>query len=155
MSPYPADLTASQAVRRLGVSRKALLLYERHGLVEPQRSAAGWRLYGPNEMARAAAVVEMRNLGLSLAEVKRMIGGELQAMDAALSAHQARLERQIDVVSERLRAVNDLRAGISRGHKPTPEELAHGLRQRPKISVCFDLPGPGAVNASSLIAMRR
>lgn len=142
MSPHSSDLTASQAVRRLGVSRKALLLYERHGLIEPQRSAAGWRLYGPEEMARAAAIVELRNLGLSLAEVKRAHGGELQSIDAALSAHQARLQRQIAMVSERLRAVNELRAGLSLGHKLTPGELDRCLRRKPNISVLFDLPWP-------------
>jgi DNA-binding transcriptional MerR regulator len=136
------DLTASQAVHLLGISRKALLLYERHGLIEPHRSSAGWRLYGPDEMLRASAIVELRGLGLSLAEVKRAIGGDPQSLDMALSAHQAQLQRQIAVVSERLRAVNDLRAGLADGHKPVIGELNRCLRQAPKISVAFDLPWP-------------
>jgi len=39
---------------RLGVSAKALRLYEQRGLIAPLRTAAGWRVYGPDEMARAA-----------------------------------------------------------------------------------------------------
>jgi DNA-binding transcriptional MerR regulator len=142
VSPFPRDLTASQAVYRLGISRKALLLYERHGLIEPHRSPAGWRLYGPDEMVRASAIVELRSLGLSLAEVKRVLDGDTKSLDSALSAHQARLRGQIAVASEKLHAVSDLRAGLADGHKPVIEELDRCLRQNPKISVALDLPWP-------------
>ncbi|HRD47212.1 MAG TPA: MerR family transcriptional regulator, partial [Caulobacter sp.] len=46
-------LNASEAARRLGVSVKALRLYEKRGLLTPPRTGAGWRVYGPAEMARA------------------------------------------------------------------------------------------------------
>jgi len=36
-------INPSEAVRRLGVSAKALRLYEQRGLVEPVRTAAGRR----------------------------------------------------------------------------------------------------------------
>jgi predicted site-specific integrase-resolvase len=36
-------LTASEAAERLGVSTKALRLYEQRGLVTPSRTAAGYR----------------------------------------------------------------------------------------------------------------
>ena len=36
-------LNASEAAGRLGVSAKALRLYEQRGLLAPLRSAAGWR----------------------------------------------------------------------------------------------------------------
>src|SRR4051794_37997908 len=66
----PAEfLNASEAARRLGVSVKALRLYEQRGLVTPIRSAAGWRAYGPNEMGRAAEIAALRGLGFSLAQV--------------------------------------------------------------------------------------
>ncbi|MDP1639637.1 MAG: MerR family transcriptional regulator [Hyphomicrobium sp.] len=41
-------LSASEAASRLGVSAKALRLYEQRGLIAPIRSAAGWRAYGPD-----------------------------------------------------------------------------------------------------------
>jgi DNA-binding transcriptional MerR regulator len=49
-------LNASEAARRLGVSTKALRLYEARNLITPNRTAAGWRAYGPEEMARAAEI---------------------------------------------------------------------------------------------------
>lgn len=50
----------SAAAKRLGVSPKALRHYERHGLLEPIRTAAGWRAYGAAEMERAAEIVALR-----------------------------------------------------------------------------------------------
>ena len=59
-------LNASEAASRLGVSAKALRLYEQRGLLAPLRSAAGWRAYGPDEMSRAREIVALRALGFSL-----------------------------------------------------------------------------------------
>ncbi|HRD79092.1 MAG TPA: MerR family transcriptional regulator, partial [Hyphomicrobiaceae bacterium] len=41
------------------MSAKALRLYEERGLLKPLRTAAGWRAYGQEEMARATVVVEL------------------------------------------------------------------------------------------------
>lgn len=45
------------AARQLGVSVKALRVYEARGLIAPQRTAAGWRVYGPEQMNRAREVI--------------------------------------------------------------------------------------------------
>ncbi|MEI9902005.1 MAG: MerR family transcriptional regulator [Hyphomicrobium sp.] len=39
-------LLPSEAAERLGVSTKALRVYEEHGLVTPVRTATGWRPMG-------------------------------------------------------------------------------------------------------------
>src|SRR6187455_1567013 len=88
-------LNASAAARQLGVSTKALRLYEERGLISPRRTAAGWRAYGPGEMARAAEIVALRALGLSLAQVTRVLGGDPRGLEPALAAHQATLEGRI------------------------------------------------------------
>jgi hypothetical protein len=45
-------LSPSETARSLGVSVKALRVYEAEGLVEPHRTEAGWRVYGPDQMTR-------------------------------------------------------------------------------------------------------
>ena len=80
-------LNLSEAARRLGVSPKALRLYEQRGLVVPGRTVAGWRAYGPDEMARAGEIVALRALGLSLTEVARVIAGEPHVLVLTLSVH--------------------------------------------------------------------
>ncbi len=59
----------AEAARRLGVSVKALRVYESHGLVKPLRTAADWRTYGPNEIVRLHQIVALKRLGLSLARI--------------------------------------------------------------------------------------
>lgn len=73
-------LSSSTAAQQLGVSVKALRLYEQRGLIAPRRSPAGWRAYGPDEMVRAAEIVALRALGLSLAQVARVLGDDPQGL---------------------------------------------------------------------------
>ena len=88
-------LNPSEAAKRLGVSSKALRLYEQRGLVAPVRTAAGWRAYGPGEMARAAEIAALRALGLSLAQVAQVLDGDAKSLEPALAAHQCALEDRI------------------------------------------------------------
>ncbi|MGF7149512.1 DNA-binding transcriptional MerR regulator [Sphingomonas zeicaulis] len=103
----PRNLTAAQAAAQLGVSAKALRIYERHGLIRPGRSAAGWRLYDADAMARAGEVVALRRLGLGLARIAAVLAGAPNALDAALAAQAARLGAEagaVDAALRRLRA---------------------------------------------------
>jgi len=135
-------LNPSAAAQRLGVSTKALRLYEQHGLITPDRTAAGWRAYGPDEMARAAEIVTLRALGLSLSQVARVLGDDPQGLEPALAAHQATLEGRIRQLAGAVEKVRDLRAGLAQGKSPTAGELVRLLRPTAEFSVAFDLPWP-------------
>jgi DNA-binding transcriptional MerR regulator len=121
------SLTASEAAKRLGVSAKALRLYEQHGLMTPGRTAAGYRMFGPAEMARAAQIVALRTLGLSLAQVARILDGGPHSLGSALAAHESELENEIRRIVCRIDKSRRLRADIARGPDP---------------SVTFKLPWP-------------
>jgi DNA-binding transcriptional MerR regulator len=95
MSNSVTFLSASEAAGRLGVTTKALRLYEQRGLVTPRRTAAGYRAYGPDEMTRASEIVALRALGLSLTQVARVLEGDSQSLESALGAHEASLEGRI------------------------------------------------------------
>lgn len=142
MNPSNRNLSPSQAASRLGVSGKALRLYERHGLLAPGRTRAGWRAYGPAEMARAAEIVSLRALGLSLAQVARVIGGDAGDLDAALAGHEARLHAQSRQIADRLDKVRRLRSEMVRGQTPGPGELAQLIHADARLVVGFDLPWP-------------
>jgi DNA-binding transcriptional MerR regulator len=135
-------LNPSDAARQLGVSAKALRLYEQRGLIAPLRTAAGWRAYSPVEMARAAEIVALRALGLSLAQVARVLDGERQDLGAALAAHQATLEGRIRELSATVEKVHRLRTDLARGQAPAAGELARLINPAAAISVAFDLPWP-------------
>ena len=135
-------LNPAEAARRLGVSAKALRLYEQHGLVAPPRTAAGWRAYGPDQMARAGEIVALRALGLSLARIADVLGGDAQALEPALAAHQTALEGQVRQLVGAVDRVRDLRAGLARGQALEAGDLAGLLAPTAGPSVAFDLPWP-------------
>ena len=142
MSSSPQFLNPSEAAKRLGVSAKALRLYEQCGLIAPTRTAAGWRTYGPAEMSRAAEIVALRALGLSLAQVAGTLKGDAQSLEPALSAHQSMLEGRARQLADTVEKVRRLRADLSKGQVPATGELAHLLNPAPRFHVTFNLPWP-------------
>jgi DNA-binding transcriptional MerR regulator len=147
-------LNPSEAAKRLGVSAKALRLYEQRGLVAPVRTAAGWRAYGPDEMARAGEIAALRALGLSLAQVARVLGGDAAGLEPALAAHQAALEHRIRDLAGAVDKVRGLRADLARGQAPAAGELAGLLAPNAGLSVAFDLPWPWGGERFELTAIR-
>jgi DNA-binding transcriptional MerR regulator len=135
-------LNPSEAAKRLGVSAKALRLYEQRGMIVPLRTAAGWRTYGPGEMTRAAEIVALRTLGLSINQVAEVLSGDAQNLEPALSAHQSMLEIRVHQLAKTLQKVRRLRADLSRGELPTAGELVHLLNPTSKFHVTFNLPWP-------------
>lgn len=135
-------LNPAEAARRLGVSAKALRLYEQRGLLAPARNAAGWRSYGPDQMARGTDIVALRALGLSLAQVARVLNGDADSLAPALAAHQALLEgraRDLDLAIDQVRK---LRADLAAGQMPNVGELTRALAPASALHVAFELPWP-------------
>jgi DNA-binding transcriptional MerR regulator len=130
----------AEAAQRLGVSPKALRLYEQRGLVAPLRSEAGWRAYGPEQMARAGEIAALRALGFSLAQVARVLAGDPAGLEPALAAHEAVLQsRRGDLVAQ-IDQVRALRARLAAGETPSLADVAALTRAEPVAA--FDLPWP-------------
>lgn len=142
MSSSAQFLNPSAAARRLGVSAKALRLYEQRGLVTPLRTEAGWRVYGPEQMSRAAEIVALRALGLSLSQVARVLGGDARALEPALAAHQAALEARIRQLATDVEKVRGLRTDLAHGREPSEAQLARLIAPAAEIKAAFDLPWP-------------
>lgn len=139
----PAEyLNPAEAARRLGVSAKALRLYEQRGLVAPVRTAAGWRAYGAEEMARAREIAVLRALGLSLAQTARVLEGDPSDLQPALAAHQAALEAQARQLAGVVDKVRELRAQLIDGQAPAAGELMRLVEPAAEPCVAFDLPWP-------------
>lgn len=140
--PNQRSLKHADAARMLGISSKALRLYEDRGLVSPGRTAAGWRVYGPAELARAEDVVALRGLGLSLGEVERVLRGDGRDLGTALASQQCVLEARMQALVVSLARVRELRGTLAEGQ--TPDLVA--LRQLDGVAdgpgVAFDLPWP-------------
>ena len=142
MNPSKMSLHASEAARELGVSTKALRLYEERGLITPKRTSAGYRIYDKHVMVRAAEVAALRALGLSLAQVARVLDGEPQDLEFALALHEAKLGEEIRHLVCTMDKVHDLRSRLGQGKVPTDGEIARLLKSSTGLSVAFELPWP-------------
>jgi DNA-binding transcriptional MerR regulator len=134
------NLSPSEAAARLGVSPKALRVYEQRGFVTPLRSAAGWRTYGPDEMAAARHVVALRGLGLSLGQIARVLGGNADVLETAFAAHQVEIEARLAALTASIARVRQLRAELAAGRMPSLADFDGLAPAAPMLS--FELPWP-------------
>lgn len=142
MDPKPQFLSPAEAASRLGISPKALRLYEERGLLAPLRTAAGWRAYGPDEMQKARKVVDLRALGLTLGEIARVLRGEVTALSRMLERHEAALLERAARLQETIANVRRTRADLECGTQPAPADLRHVVERASSYAVAFDLPWP-------------
>lgn len=98
-------LTAADCARRIGLSVRALRVYEQHGLIAPRRSGKSWRLYGPDDIARLNEVLALKSLGLSLSSIAELLKDRptdlmrlLEMQQGALRATQERAQRGLATI---------------------------------------------------------
>lgn len=135
-------LNPKEAARKLGVSVKALRIYEQRGLIEPTRTAAGWRTYGPDAMSSAAEIVTLRSMGLGLAEIAEALGNESADLEAVLAAHQCRLEAQMRQIAEKAELVRQHRSRLANSGPDSSSDRPHRRRETVEPTVAFNLPWP-------------
>jgi MerR family transcriptional regulator/heat shock protein HspR len=93
---------------------QTLRMYEARGLIEPQRSPKGTRLYSHADVEKLRRIQEMTNeLGLNLAGVERVLELEqqleraqrrLEALEQRSEAMRAEMARELDDVRRSFRA---------------------------------------------------
>jgi DNA-binding transcriptional MerR regulator len=110
--------------RRTGLAVRTIRFYSDWGIVAPAgRSPAGYRLYDVDAVARLDLVRTLRELGVDLPTIRKVVHGELP-LPAVAMAHAEALEVQIRILRLR-RAV--LTAVARRGSTPEEMELMHKL----------------------------
>jgi DNA-binding transcriptional MerR regulator len=111
-------MTVGATAKLAGVSVRTLHHYDEIGLVVPSaRSGAGYRLYGPEDVARLQEALLFRELGFALDGIKRIVNEPsyrritaLQRQRELLEAKTERLMAMIDAVDA---AVDAERRGIT------------------------------------------
>ncbi|MFE1414315.1 MerR family transcriptional regulator [Streptomyces sp. NPDC058746] len=112
--------------RRTGLPVRTIRFYSDSGLVAPTtRSPAGYRLYGLDALLRLELLRTLRELGMDLATVRRVLDRELSVAEVA-AAHADAVDAQIRVLQLR-RSV--LRAVAASGSSPEEIKLMHRLTQ--------------------------
>jgi MerR family transcriptional regulator/heat shock protein HspR len=105
----------SVAAELAGMHPQTLRVYERRGLVRPQRSAKNTRRYSRRDVERLRRIQGFTDLGLNLAGVERVL-----AMEEELAA----MVSEIDGLHARLtEAVEEVRRAVARAERSQRFEL--------------------------------
>lgn len=113
-----------ELAQRTGLTVKTVRFYSDRGIVAPaDRTHAGYRRYAPDAVARLALVRTLRELGVGLDTIRRVVDQELSLSEVA-AEHAAALDVQISILRLR-RAV--LTAAAEREPTPKEMELMHQL----------------------------
>ncbi|RKS79320.1 DNA-binding transcriptional MerR regulator [Actinomadura pelletieri DSM 43383] len=116
--------TIGDLARRTGLAVRTIRFYSDTGVVPPTcRTAAGYRLYDAAAVARLDLVRTLRDLGIDLGTVRRVLDREIGVGEVA-AAHAEAMDVQIRTLRLR-RAV--LRAIAKRGSSPEEIELMNKL----------------------------
>ncbi|WP_030845753.1 MerR family transcriptional regulator [Streptomyces griseus] len=118
-----------ELARRTGLTVKTIRFYSDRGIVAPtDRSPAGYRLYSIDAVTRLDLVRTLRELGLDLPTIRKVVDRELSLPEVA-AAHAEALTVQIRLLRLR-RAV--LTTVAERGSTPEETELMHQLARLSK-----------------------
>ena len=117
-------LSSAEAAKRLGVSTKALRLYEQRGLVAPLRNDAGWRSYGPAEISRLHQVLALKNLGLPLARIAKLMAATGDTLDTVLALQERTLKKEGTEIAHALSLVRTARRKLAHGTVLSIDDLA-------------------------------
>lgn len=93
-------LSIGEFATRSGVSARTLRHYESLGLLLPRRSANGYRVYDARDAKRLAQIVAMRQCGLPLATIGRLMSDGGGSLREVLSDHLRSLRAQGDVLAD-------------------------------------------------------
>ncbi len=134
-----ACFSIQQVSERTGLSAYTLRYYEQVGLLDPVgRDAGGRRRYTRDDVAWIAMLILMRDMGLTLGQIREfaalMREGESAAPErrALIEAHQAQVQAQVEALCESLEMIEH-KLAMMRRMESNPNEQA-GWQER-----CLDL----------------
>jgi MerR family transcriptional regulator/heat shock protein HspR len=95
----------SIAAQLANMHPQTLRMYEARGLIEPQRSPKGTRLYSQEDVEKLRRIQEMTaDLGLNLAGVERVL-----RLEQEIESMQARIEEiELEALQAQVRLANEL-----------------------------------------------
>lgn len=100
-------LTTGEMARRTGNTLRTVRFYEEEGLLHPQRSRGGHRLFEEDQLHKLRLITDLRNTGLSLPVIREVFRIKQECRNASEASEQvrsflqtqlARLQNQIDLL---------------------------------------------------------
>ena len=133
-----------------GVSIRTLRHYDEIGLLRPARVDPynGYRTYSAAQLGQLNRIVALKELGLPLAQVKRLMGGiTLEELQGMLTLRRAQLEQELDERKDKLLGVEArLRYIATEGAMPADDIVAKKIAAQGAVVMSAPAPGWGAPN---------
>ncbi|HPI41040.1 MAG TPA: MerR family transcriptional regulator [Pseudobdellovibrionaceae bacterium] len=116
-------LTIGQFSKKIGVSSKALRLYERIGLIKSHtRGENGYRYYDSSQLELAMRLKDFKKLGFTLAEIKGLLQADRDlGSDKIAEAMKARLmliTDQVDQLSQQRMQIEKILISLEKKSEP-------------------------------------
>jgi len=109
-------MRVGELAKKAGVTVRTLQYYDKEGLLSPSaESEGGFRLYNDRDMARLIQILMMKQMGFSLADIKKRLTQLDTPADVirALTEQAAEIRRQVELLSKSLEEIEALKAEIA------------------------------------------
>lgn len=127
-SQHPSpEWTIQEVVRSTGVTSRTLRHYQQVGLLAPSRTGhGGLRFYDREALLRLQRILVLRELGLGLPEIGRVLDERVEAV-SALRAHAEQLESERRRLERILDSVRTTMERLEQGDELMPETMFDGF----------------------------
>ncbi len=75
-------MTTSEVMKELGITKQALIFYEKEGLIKPARDVNNYRSYSNEDLDVLKFILFMRSMDISIDEIKLILNNQLSIRDA-------------------------------------------------------------------------
>lgn len=85
--------------RELGLTKHTIYFYEKEGFIHPQRDENGYRNYSNEDISILQMVKFLRNMNISIEDVKGILNGKLQLQEC-LMVNKINIEKQLESLKD-------------------------------------------------------
>lgn len=123
-------MKVGELARRTGLSVRTLHHYDAVGLLRPEaRTAAGHRLYGARDMRRLQQIVSLRQLGLSLEEIRSCLDDPAYSLKRVVEIHVAAVRAEIEQQERLCGLLDALLEKLAGGEELSVDELTRTIEE--------------------------
>lgn len=123
-------LKVGELANRTGITVRTLHHYDEIGLLTPSHhSGAGHRLYTEDDIKRLQQIVSLKQIGLSLSEIKDCIEDEEFSMQGCIEKHIQHLERTIENQTKLLDSLLHIHTRLNRAEDISNEDWMNCIQE--------------------------
>lgn len=104
-----------ELAKRCKVTSDTLRFYEKNQLIAPVgRSESGYRLYNEESQRQVRFILKAKEVGLSLDEIKELLGIKLEATEHSCSEVKAITSSKLELIDDKIAELIRIRAALKK-----------------------------------------